>query len=101
MHTAKDFWSLCRVHTHGKGATWRKPVLLGAVWGVPVGAFAVRARARPHGKGEQLGTGWAHGIDRRTAKPWWRTAKNWPTAASLPHGKELAHGRDAHARQRC
>jgi hypothetical protein len=99
VHTEKDFWSLCRVHTHGKGATWRQPVDLGAPGGVPVGSFAVRGRARPHGKG-------AHGNEcgarqcRAHGKDLWRTAKNWRTAASLPHDKGVAHGIDGNARQR-
>jgi hypothetical protein len=45
VHTAKDFWSLCRVHTHGKGATWR-PVDLGGPGGCAAKHFAVRGGAR-------------------------------------------------------
>ena len=86
-HTAKDFWSLCRVHTHGKGATWRQPVDLGAPGGVPVGDFAVRGRARPHGKGE-------HGNE------WWRTAMSGARQRMVAHGKVLAHGSLPAARQR-
>jgi hypothetical protein len=86
VHTAKDFWSLCRVHTHGKGATWRSPVRLGAPGGVPVGDFAVRPCMLAHGK------------ECRTAQLA-RTAKNARTAKSRPHGNGSAHGSPARARQ--
>jgi hypothetical protein len=42
MHTTKDIWSL---HTHGKGATWRKLVLLVMQW-----AIARTAANQAHGK---------------------------------------------------
>ncbi|KAK1682938.1 hypothetical protein QYE76_043786 [Lolium multiflorum] len=70
------------------------------------GAFAVRARVRPHDKGEQLGTGRAHGIDgshgslpaarqcRGARQPPCRTAKKPRTAEMLTHGSV------GHARQR-
>ncbi|KAK1643038.1 hypothetical protein QYE76_044321 [Lolium multiflorum] len=67
MHTAKDIWSLCRVHTHGKGATWRKPVLLGS-----------QCVSLENPLPCVLGSG--------------RTAKRRSTANEWAHGNERAHG---------
>ena len=85
VHTAKDFWSLCRVHTHGKGATWRSPVRLGAPGGSAGKAFAVRASR------------WAHGKASFTAYPG-RTATTTRTAKRSPHGNAESHGKVQYAR---
>jgi hypothetical protein len=105
VHTAKEFWSLCRVHTHGKGATCRPPVLLGAPGACLYGAFPCVA---DQGRTAKLRTAEnaTHGNVGRTAKyfgarqsngarqRWQRTAKRERTAALA------AHGRDGDARQR-
>jgi hypothetical protein len=87
MHTAKDFWSLCRVHTHGKGATWRKPVLLGSQWvclEIPLPCMLGLGRTAKRSSTATTG----------------RTAMSGRTAASMTHGRDRAHGKGASARQR-
>jgi hypothetical protein len=98
MHTAKDFWSLCRMHTHGKGATWRSPVLQGGPRGVLEGSlpcglacgrtakpaaqhiFAARQRLRTRQRACRTATSartdtTAHGKAPATRQPSARTAK--------------------------
>ena len=63
MHTAKDIWSLCRVHTHGKDCTF-------ACWVVAAQAL-FRAGQRAGARQCTLhGNGRAHGKGECTAKGW-------------------------------
>jgi hypothetical protein len=87
MHTAKDIWSLCRVHTHGKGATWRKPVLLGSQWVSLENPLPCI-----------LGSG--RTAKSRSTATTGRTATSGRTAASRTHGRDRAHGSLQDARQR-
>jgi hypothetical protein len=92
VHTTKDFWSLCRVHTHGKSATWSSPVLLGAPGWCAGKAFAMRASMWAHGKASFT----AYFCRTATTK---RTATSPRTAKTNPHGKLGAHGKEDAARQ--
>jgi hypothetical protein len=87
VHTAKDIWSLCRVHTHGKGATCRPTVLLGAPGGR---ARMVLCRAWQSKAARQS-------VARQTLL---RTATQGARQRSRAHGKATAHGSDGDARQR-
>ncbi|KAK1621124.1 hypothetical protein QYE76_026641 [Lolium multiflorum] len=73
-----------RVHTHGKGGTWR---MAGGPGGSAAKAFAVRAGLLPHGK--------AKGTAQKQ-----RTATLPRTAKEELHGNVTAHGKVPHARQR-
>ena len=87
MHTAKDIWSLCRAHTHGKGATWRKPVDLGSQWVcLEISLPCMLAPGRTAKRSSTATTG--------------RTATSGRTAASTTHGRDSAHGKGPSARQR-
>jgi hypothetical protein len=87
MKKSGPFAVWVRVHTHGKGATCRPTVPLGAPGGVPAWGFPVRGRARPHGKA-------SHGKEFR------RTATLGARQRIPAHGKATAHGSAGSARQR-
>ncbi|KAK1644955.1 hypothetical protein QYE76_062760 [Lolium multiflorum] len=93
VHTAKDFWSLCRVHPHGKGATWPQPVVLGSCWAClegPLPCVLVCWRtAKPTARHR------AAARQRRLARQ--RRAR---TAKAMRTTKRMPHGSPGRARQR-